>query len=151
MAFDLRTFNSEKLIAVFVCPAATIDMRPGLVKGPNIDTTRDEPTWTREMDANGNAVRVRNFNEGGTAAFTYMADSPTNGILSAVHAADKLTEGSGVGVITIKDLNGSTLAVFAGAFLEDKPPPTFGTAQSQRVWTFQVTQVKDFVGGANLA
>lgn len=125
---------------------ASIDILDGRISGEFVVSARDNPVWTREFDAHGNATRVKNNNKGGTVTITLSASSPTNDSLSIAVQTDRLGENV-VGALVLKDLNGTTLLTAQNAFLVDVPDVSFGAERGARSWTFECSAIELYVGG----
>lgn len=150
---ELREYNPLRVVGSWttLTPLGTIDILDGHIDGGDFaSVTTDNARWAREHDGNGNATRVYQPNNGGSVAVTLSASSPTNLKLTQAVAADGITE-SVVGLLLLKDLNGSTVVEMEGAFLEDVPDPTFGSTRGERVWVFQAAAVNKVIGGHELA
>lgn len=152
MSGELRQLDPLKVTASWTTasPLGVIDILQGAIDGDYMQTTRDNAKWAREHDRAGNATRVKNNNTGGTLAITVSASDPINDVLSRAVAIDDTTDNV-VGVIVIRDLNGTTLVEADGCFLEDVPDATFGNTRGQRVWVWQCAKIRRFLGGHDLA
>ncbi|NJK32973.1 MAG: DUF3277 family protein [Deltaproteobacteria bacterium] len=151
MAGELRQYDPLQVTGSWATSIGVFDIVDGAISGGDfVSVERDNPTWARESDRGGNAVRVKNNNKGGTVAVTLSASSPTNAVLSSAQAIDELTENV-VGLLTLKDLNGDTVVEAVGAFLTQTPPPSFGSERGSRTWVWEAAQIVSFLGGHDLA
>jgi len=151
MAGELRQYDPLQVTGSWATPIGVFDIVDGAVNpGDFLSTARDNPTWSREADRAGNATRVRNNNKGGTVSVTLSASSPTNTVLSGAQATDELTENV-TGVLTLKDLNGNTVIVATGAFLNATPDVSFGGERGSRTWVWEAAQIESFLGGHDVA
>lgn len=145
----MRQYVPMKVVATWVTPGpfGTIDIVDGHIEDSDFfNTTKDNPTWAREHDGAGNATRVKNDNEGGSVTVVIGKSSPTNAQLSGVVALDRVSENQ-VGILTFKDMNGSTIGVCEDAFLEDEPEAGFGATRGSNSWTWQCSSIRKFIGG----
>lgn len=147
---ELRQYDPIQVVGSWSTPAGVVDILDGRISGEFFSTSKDNPRWSREFDAHGNATRVKNNNRGGSFSVTLSASSPTNAILSARVAADYLSENL-VGPMILKDLNGDTVLEADGCFIEDVPDLSFGQERGSRTWVFQCAALRIFAGGHELA
>lgn len=123
----------------------------GFAPGTFVRVERDEDTFTEQVGAGGDVVRVRNRNRMGKVTITLLQSSPTNDQLSLMHRADELTApgvvSTGVGQVMVKELNGATVAGGANAWVRKPPQIEFGAEASNREWVIQVADMDMFVGG----
>lgn len=148
---ELRQYDPIKVVGSWVGPFGSIDILDGVInQGDFATVTKDNPVWSRESDRGGNSTRVKNNNAGGGVTITFSASSPTNAKLTAIVAADGVTENM-VGVLTLKDLNGTTVVDLEAAFLIDTPDPSFGSDRGTRAWTWEAAAVRKVIGGHDLA
>ncbi len=147
MSGELRTFDPEKVTVTWSPPTGAIDMTEGLIDGDGaITEAKDAPEWTRRGDRNGNMLRIKSCKKGGTLSLTYVAEAPIQNELSALINTDQQT-GTVIGVLKVKDLNGSTVAVYTGAFIESGPPLSFGTSAADRLFVMGYAERVVVYGG----
>jgi hypothetical protein len=77
----------------------------GIADGTFVEVERAEDGWTMYKGSDGEITRVRNRDRSGAVTFTLSQASITNTFLSAIAIADE-KDGTGVGSLLIKDLNG---------------------------------------------
>jgi hypothetical protein len=118
----------------------------GFADGTFVKAERAEDQFMLKVGAGGESARARNRNRSGTIAFTLLATSPSNDILSAAATADELA-GTGVGTVQVKDLNGLSLALAATAWVKKKPSVEFGKEVGTREWVLETNNLDIFVGG----
>lgn len=137
MSGELRQYDPDQITASWsLRTGEAFDLTEGLIDGPNaIVDAKDAPKWTRRSDRQGNTVRNRSRKKGGALTFTYDAESEIQDILTPIVLADGET-GVFVGDIVIRDLNGSTMLTYIGAFIENDPDPAFGDTAADRVYVF---------------
>ncbi len=151
MAGELRQYDPLQVTGSWTTSIGTFDIVDGAINpGDFLAVERDNPTWSREFDRGGNAVRVKNNNKGGQVSVTLSASSPANAVLSAAQATDELTENV-VGALVLKDLNGNTVVTAFGAFINQTPTPSFGAERGSRTWVWECSQIETFLGGHDLA
>lgn len=149
MSGELRTYDPDQVSASWSLRVGdAIDLTEGLIDGPGaIVDAKDAPAWTRRSDRNSNMVRNRSRKKGGTVTFTYAAESEIQDTLTPLVIADGVT-GAMVGDIVVKDLNGSTIMTYIGAFIENDPDPSFGDTAADRVYVFGYAERIPLLGGA---
>jgi hypothetical protein len=119
--------------------------------GPDtfVKCSRDEDTFTEQVGANGDVVRVRNRNRMGKVVITLQDSSPTNDQLSALAASDERT-GLGYGALLVKDLNGNTLVQAANAWIKKPADVEYAAAAGTNEWTLAAAELEMTVGGENV-
>ena len=150
---ELRQYAPLKVVGSWVIPIppGVIDILDGAVNtGDFVAIETDTDAWSREADLSGNATRVRNNNGGGRIRVTLSASSPTNTKLSAMAAADAISENV-VGALVLRDLNGNTVVECDGAFLVDIPDFSFGSERGSRTWTWECAAIRVVLGGHDIA
>ena len=146
----MRQYDPLKVVGSFAWAGGSVDILDGTVNEGDFATVEDDnPRWSRETDRNGRSTRVKNNNRGGVVPVTLSASSPTNAALRVLANTDDLTENI-VGTLTLNDLNGTTIVVGTGAFIETNVKPTFGAARGSLVWRFQCERIDAFGGGHNV-
>lgn len=151
MSGELREFHPEKVLATWAIRGAlaqALDMTAGLVAEDNaIAETKDSPRSTRTVDRQGNVTRNRSRNKAGSLAFTYMGNAPIHEVLQALLTFDETT-GAIVGDLTVQDLNGTTLVIYEGVYIEDDPTLAWGGTEGNRVWTLGYAAKRPNYGSA---
>src|SRR4051812_5145965 len=101
----LHTYDPEKIKIIF----KGIEAR-GKKKGTFAKVSRSTPTWSVQESADGEVTRVRSQSKLGMLEITLTAGSSTNAEFAALVVAGELnSDGSDVGVCSIRDLNGLDL------------------------------------------
>lgn len=118
----------------------------GFAPGTFVRVERDEDTFSEVAGAGGDVVRIRNRNRMGTVTITLLQSSPSNDLLSANMVADEAT-GVAYGEVMVKELNGTTVAGGANAWVKKPPGIEFGAEASNREWVIKVADLGIFVGG----
>jgi hypothetical protein len=149
MAGELRPYDPNQVtVSWTINGIGTIDLTQGLIDGPGaIVDTKDAPRWTRRSDRQSNAVRNKGSKRGGFLVLTYGAEAQIQDALSGYAITDDQVEAV-VGLIKIKDLNGTTVAEYLGAFIEDDPSLNYGDTASDRPWVFGYAERVAVLGGA---
>jgi Protein of unknown function (DUF3277) len=138
----LATYDPAKVLASF----AGIPLNGGIAPDTFLKVERDEEGFTKQVGADGHAVRSRNNNRGGKATFTVMADSALNDALSAVANADELT-GVGVGVFHVAEFAGTTLCHAENAWVQKLPAVERGKESGTVEWVLDCADLEMFIGG----
>jgi hypothetical protein len=107
---------------------------------------RNEDAFTLVVGASGEAARSQSRNRSGRVTLTVMATSQTNDVLSALHNADEL-QGTGVGALFIKELNGTTLVSAESAWVVKMAPLERGAEVGTVEWVIECESLDTFVGG----
>lgn len=137
MAGELRNFDPDKVtVSWAVTGGGVVDLTLGLVdEATAIQEAKDAPAWSHRTDRQGNAVRNKMRKKSGTLTLTYVAESEIQKELTRIYLIDDTLEDQ-IGVITIKDLNGSTLMVYNGAYIENDPDLGYGSEAANRTYVF---------------
>lgn len=120
----------------------------GYADGTYINVERMADAFTSVAGASGEVARVRMRDRRGTVKFTLMASSACNDLLSALAAQDE-SLGTGVGVLYIRDSNGTTLANASNAWIKKLPSTEFGKDLPNREWEIECEALELTVGGNN--
>lgn len=111
-----------------------------------LQVERNEDGFTLMVGAGGEAARSQSRNRSGRVTLTLLSTSQTNDILSAIANADELT-GSGVGVLFIKEFNGTTLVLAESAWIMKQPTIERGAEVTTVEWVFECEELTMFAGG----
>ena len=92
---------------------------------------------------------IRNLSRkrGGALTCIYVNESQIHDEYSAIIALD-LVLLSQVGIILVKDLQGTTMNTYLGAFIEDDPVLDYGDTAGDRAYVFGYAARVPFQGGA---
>lgn len=110
-----------------------------------VEIAREEATWTKVVGADGYVTRGKTNNFSGTITLTLKQSSPSNDILSALLAADEVSN-SGIVPILIKDLSGNSTYFSAQGWVQQYPSSTFGKEINDREWIIALADIDLFVG-----
>jgi hypothetical protein len=124
----------------------------GYASGTFVQVARESDSFSDEVGAGGDVVRSRTHDKRGSVTITLQAASPSNDVLSAFVIADELgvTVNAGVKPLLVKDLNGTTVATAAEAWVQ-KPAEIEGAAEhTNREWVIRCAQLNINVGGSIL-
>lgn len=132
--------------AMFNFSFAGIPLSGGIAPDSFFKASRDEDGYTKQVGADGHAVRTRNNNRGGSITFTVMADSPLNDALSAVANSDELLA-NGIGVAHATELNGTTALHAENAWIKKMPDTERGKEAGTTEWLIDCADLEIFNGG----
>lgn len=138
---SVRTYDPGKHFPVL----ASIPIS-GFADGTYILVERMTEAFTSVAGAGGEVARIRMRDKRGTVKFTLMASSPCNDLLSALAAADE-NDGSGVGILSIVDGNGTTIISSTNAWIKKLPSVEFGKEMPNREWEIECERLEMHVGG----
>lgn len=119
----------------------------GYAEGTFVSVERDEDSFEKAVGSQGDVTRVRKRNRAGRATLTLQQSSPTNDELSALALLDEQT-GLGYGPLMVKDLNGTTLASAAVAWLVRPASVSFADGAEGREWMIDCAELTMTVGGS---
>ena len=100
-----------------------------------LSITKDEDAYGTVVGANGEVIRYGTHNHLYTIECTLLPSSKHNDELSVIHAADTLSStGAGVGVLLVKDDNGTDLCASSACWITKQPDLSFAVEPQNRVW-----------------
>lgn len=117
----------------------------GYASGTFVSISSEAPLYNPTVGADGEVSRSRSNNRSGTLTLTLLQTSASNDVLSALAAADELTDGGCVPFF-LKDSRGRTL-VTAQCWIQQYPDVVFSDQEEGRAWTIYLAQMSRFVGG----
>lgn len=121
----------------------------GFKKGTFIKVTRNTPVWSTQIGADGEVTRVQTGDDTGMVEMTLQAASPTNKAFSLVIQSDRQNR-DGVGVCSVRDLNGLDIHTSEEAFIMSSPDAEYAEEPGDRVWKIFCTNIFSFSGGSVL-
>lgn len=137
-----RNYDPERIVVTFRGVLVA-----GFASGSFVTIERTEDAFALTVGAQGDVTRVRSRNRSGSVTLALQAAAPANDSLSAIAAQDEAF-GTGYGPLMIKDLNGTTLAQAAVAWVRKLPAVEFAAEASDRSWVLDCAELELAVGGA---
>ena len=137
----VRTFDPKLVIATF----GPVEIK-GYAEGTFINIEPSGDAFEKARGADGGVDRVNKNMFDGQITFTLKQTSLTNDQLTALHKADQLTN-TGKLPLLIKDLNGTTVAAAAQAWIRRLPAAGMADSMSTREWIIDTGLIEIFVGG----
>lgn len=138
----VRHYNPRDIIITF----AGIIFE-GYADGEFVSIEAPEDAFSLYIGADGHGVRAATNNFAGTVTATLSQASKTNELLSALHALDRAS-GEGVGPLSIKDLNGTSLYAAATAWIKKQPTAGFAKTVGTRAWVIETDILVPFHGSS---
>lgn len=143
MAQNIGTFDFKKLNIIF--GGAQIS---GFADGDSLSVKEENNAFNSASGADGYIDRVKNNANFLTITIKLRQTSPTNQVLSALHAVDR-SQSTPLPLL-IKDRLGTTLISTAQAWITKFPDSAFGNEAKEREWTIQTSSVYIMnIGGNN--
>jgi hypothetical protein len=143
MGEKLGTFDFRKLNVILGATQIT-----GFADGDSLIVEEDNPAFNTAPGADGHVDRVKNNANSLTITCSLRQTSPTNQLLSALHAADRAA--SATLPLMIKDRNGTTLIFAKDAWIERFSKAAFGNEAKTREWVIKTgSQYTVNLGGNN--
>lgn len=145
-----RKYNPKKITATF---SGTIGDRDfaiqflGFMDGTFIMAEMDEDQVTKHVGSQGDASFVLNANKGAAVTITLVQGSPTNDELTNL-IPDADNNYMPTGVLTFKDLNGTTEVIATDAVIKKTAKIEFGKELTGREWVFDCASATLKVGGS---
>lgn len=138
---DPSTFDPQKVAVIFAG-----NILSGFATDSIIEMSFAEDSVTVEVGADGEFARVINRNESAEFKISLMHTSPSNDVLSAMHAADKAT-GRGFAPLLIKDESGRAVAGCEAAWVKKLPPLKRGKSIETNEWVLGCGKAYATIGG----
>lgn len=127
MTQSIGTFDFKKLNVIF-----GVAQISGFAEGDAVEIAEENDAFDSVSGADGYVDRVKNAANFLTITLRLRQTSPTNQVLSALHAADRA---SGVPLpLLIKDRMGTTLISAVHAWIVKYPTSAFGNEAKEREW-----------------
>lgn len=137
----VKTFDPKMVVITF--GAIPIS---GYAEGTFVSVSRSGDAFAKSKGAGGDVERI-NRNQGDfEVTVTLQQTAAVNAELSAVLAADQVTN-AGVFPLTIKDLLGNTLFFAPQAWIKKDPDWEDGDDLNSRAWVFDTGISANLVGG----
>lgn len=118
----------------------------GFADGTFITVARDNPGWNKQIGSDGEGVRAKSNDRGGTMTVTLMQSSATNDAFSALALIDE-NSGNGVGPFLMRDASGRTICAAETAWIEKFADASFAREAETREWTIATDVLIMTVGG----
>lgn len=133
---DLKKYN----LLVGVAPIQ------GYQDGEAFSLELDDDLYQKVTGADGDTSRARRHGQSANLKINLMQTSPSNDILSAYAAADRLNN-AGIIPITIADLLGTTRIFGAYGWVKKPPAVSAGKEITTREWMLDIASIELFIGG----
>ena len=137
----VRTFDPKE-VAVVVGGSVI----GGFADGEFIRVSRKNDAYTMVEGSDGVISRAKSNSRSGEMTIILSQTSPSNDVLSLIHAADEATN-AGVVPVAVKDLSGRSTYVSAFAWIRKSPDTSFGKDITNREWILDLADYNPFVGG----
>lgn len=138
---SVKTYNPADVAIIF----AGVPIE-GIADGTFITVARNNQSYNMQIGSDGEGVRAKSNDKGGTVTLTLMQSSLTNDALSALSVLDE-TSGDGVGPLMVKDNSGRTLISAETAWIQKPADVEFAREATTREWVFETDLLNLFVGG----
>lgn len=136
----LKTYDPKMVIITFGA-----EIIEDFADGSVIELTMEDNFESVE-GADGSENRINKNRNGADCNISIMQQSTTNDRLSTLYLVDKVAN-TGILPLTIKDLNGTTLAYSAQSYIKKLPDLTLSNSIENRTWNFRMPQIQLFEGG----
>jgi hypothetical protein len=140
-----RVYDSNEVLVVF----GPNNIDAGRADGEFVKITREAPAFTSKVGCDGDVTRSRMNDNRAKVEITIMQTSPSNDILSAQHALDKITpNGDGIMPLLIKDNSGRSLHTALHAWIETDAEVVYDREAGTRTWSLECSSLASFIGGS---
>ena len=136
-----HTFDPSQVLISFHNQQIT-----GYADGTFVTFSRNSPSFTMVVGADGEVTWVASADKSGTIKVTLLQTSAGNDILSSELKIDELTR-QNIQPVFVQDLFGRTLCMGAQSRLEKPAEVQLGKDAVGHEWTIQVADMDIFVGG----
>lgn len=120
----------------------------GFTDGTFILAERNEDMWNLKVGVDGIGTRAKTNNKSGKVTITLHQSSSSNDDLSALAAADELSN-TGAVPLLMRDASGSSLVTALTAWVKKLANAEEGKEVTNRVWVIESDELIMFVGGNN--
>lgn len=126
-----------------------ISIDSGRADGDFVKITPTSSTYTSKAGVDGEVTRSKTNDDRAKLEILVLQTSSSNGLLWALHAADKLSKG-GVGVVPVlvKDNNGTTVLGAEHAWIEKYPDISYGGETGVLSWPIEIANLRTILGGS---
>lgn len=112
-----------------------VPLEEGYGDGMAIKIEPADVAFTTKVGADGSVVRCATGNKLYKITLSYLQTSAANQVLSGIHELDQLAaNGAGVGPFFCRDRQGTSLHVFAKAWIVTAPPVEYSKEATNREW-----------------
>lgn len=111
-----------------------------------VEVTRNNDMWMRVTGCDGTTARAKSNDFTGRITLTLMHTSPSNDVLSALAAADELSN-AGTFPFALRDANGRTIITALTAWIVKPADVTFGASVGTRQWVIETGKLVMSIGG----
>lgn len=138
----IRTYSPGLVTVIFGEVIAV-----GYADGSFVTAEMAEDGIVETVGEDGSVVINQNLNELGQVTLRLLHQSPANALLQAIYNANRLSIGSGVRPLRVKDENGSTLITAPQAWIVRSPNVEFADQAAPREWLLRGSPMRFFGGG----
>lgn len=138
---SVKTYNPADVAIIF----AGVPVE-GIADGTFVTVARNNQSYNMNIGSDGEGVRAKSNDKGGTVTLTLMQSSVSNDALSALSILDEAS-GDGVGPLLIKDNSGRTLCSAETAWIQKPADVEFAREATTREWVFETDLLDMFIGG----
>lgn len=118
----------------------------GFVDGSFLTISKSTPTFTAKESADGIVTRTMSNSSMYQITLSLAQSSESNTVLSWMHNLDKVSKGSAMFPLLIKDRSGSSVMFAGEAWIESIPTSTFSTGIEAREWVISCATAASHVG-----
>lgn len=142
---NLRVYDPSEILIQF--GAITVE---GYADGTFVTVEDDEDAYSMQVGTDGEAVRSKSNNRGGTITLSLLQSSAANALLSAQHNLDRLSSGgAGISPLLIKDNNGAAIYTAETAWIQKRPSAEYAREATAREWVIRTNNLISLDGGSN--
>lgn len=118
----------------------------GFADGTFIVVERNEQAFNLKVGVDGEGTRAKSNNKSGKITITLMQSSASNDDLSAIAAADELSN-AGVVPFYMKDNSGRSVCTALSSWIQKYANSEFAKETTTRQWVLETDDIEIFIGG----
>jgi hypothetical protein len=138
----LRVYDADQVTVTLAGIPVT-----GFADGEFVRIERESAAFQDVAGTDGEVTRSKSNDDRASVTFRLMQSSPANDLLSALYNLDKNTPGgAGVGVMMVRDRQGTSLFTAEHAWISESPPVSLDRTATEREWTVRCATIVEFHG-----
>lgn len=138
---SVKTYNAADVSLIF----AGVPIE-GFADGTFVTVARNNQSWNMQIGSDGEGLRAKSNDKGGTVTITLMQSSLSNDALSALSILDEAS-GDGVGPFLLKDNSGRSICSAQTAWIQKPTDVEMAREASTREWVLETDLLTIFAGG----
>lgn len=144
MGFDTKVYDADQISLVI----ANLPIDSGYADGEFLRIEQDSDDFGDVVGTDGETTRFKTNDRRATITVILGQSSSGNAVLSAMNSLDRNTPGgAGIGVLFIRDRQGTSLYTAAKCWIAKPPDVSFGREPGPREWKIRCGNLVRLDGG----